>query len=256
MLPAIAGIVGAFLVVYAGWTIFQSGRGVAHWVSPITGLTGRNYSGSPINEVLSTSFQGFQLISGYFLQPQLNGETVTLWSRLLNLLVAAAPFLPIVVFRPKTPEWVLGVATFCGLLASLDRGGPSHHLLEPILPYDHASLRHEPRSVCTCVSCRGGEQAETAEDNRRLRGYRGVDHAAGLSWGVGTRSGVARALRCASAGPPYPCRDMPDSAHYRPLGLEQTLLTCTQRDRSWRQQCGLVSTEPGVIESRVRESHG
>jgi hypothetical protein len=117
LLPAVAGIVVAFLVVYEGWTIFQSGRGVAHWVSPIAGLTGRDYNGSPVNELLSTSFQGFQLISGYFLQPQLNGETVTLWSRLLNLLAAAAPFLAIVAFRAKTPEWALGVATFCGLLA-------------------------------------------------------------------------------------------------------------------------------------------
>jgi hypothetical protein len=115
--PAVAGIVVAFLVVYEGWTIFQSGRGVANWVSPIAGLTGRDYSGSPINEILSTSFQGFQLISGYFLQPQLNGETVTLWSRLLNLLVAAAPFLAIVAFRAKSAEWALGVATFFGLLA-------------------------------------------------------------------------------------------------------------------------------------------
>jgi hypothetical protein len=117
LLIAVGGIVLAFLVVYKGWSIYQSGRGVADWVSPIRGITGRNYSGSPVDEVLSTSFQGFQLISGYFLQPQLNGETITLWSRLLNLVVAAAPLLAIVLFRPRTPEWALGVATLGGMLA-------------------------------------------------------------------------------------------------------------------------------------------
>jgi hypothetical protein len=117
LLTAVAGIIVAFLVVYEGWSIYQSGRGVAHWVSPIRGLSGRDYQGSPVDEILSTSFQGFQLISGYFLQPQLNGETVTLWSRLLDTLVAASPLLAIVVFRARTPEWALGVATFGGLLA-------------------------------------------------------------------------------------------------------------------------------------------
>lgn len=107
----------SFLVVFKGWAIFQSGRGVPNWQNPIAGVTGRDYSGAPVDEMLSTTFSGFQLVTGYWLQPQLDGETVTLWSRLLNIVLAAAPFLALVAFRRRTPEWALGLATFGGMLA-------------------------------------------------------------------------------------------------------------------------------------------
>jgi Dolichyl-phosphate-mannose-protein mannosyltransferase len=114
---AAAAIGVSFVLVFKGWAIFQSGRGVPNWQSPIAGITGQRYTGSPIDEILSTTFSGFQLVTGYWLQPQLDGETVTLWSRLLNIVIAAAPFLALVTFSRRSPEWSLGLATLGGMLA-------------------------------------------------------------------------------------------------------------------------------------------
>jgi hypothetical protein len=113
----VVGMAVAFLVVYKGWSIFQSHRGAANWVSPIAGISSDPVTGFPLNELLSTSFSGFQLVPFYYLPAQINGETVSLWGRVLGILVTAAPFLAVASFRARTPEWVLGLATIGGLLA-------------------------------------------------------------------------------------------------------------------------------------------
>jgi hypothetical protein len=113
----VVGMAVAFLVVYKGWSIFQSHRGVANWVSPIAGISSEPVNGSPLNELLSTSFSGFQLINFYYLPAQINGEIVSLWGRVLGIIVTAAPFLAMASFRARAPQWVLGLATIGGILA-------------------------------------------------------------------------------------------------------------------------------------------
>jgi hypothetical protein len=112
-----AAIALAFVVVFKGWTTFQSLRGADNWVSPIAGFPDRRVTGSPIDELLSTSLSGFQLVSSYYLPPQINGTSIRIWARLLAMLIAAAPLLAMLTFRPRSPKWIVGAVALGGLIA-------------------------------------------------------------------------------------------------------------------------------------------
>lgn len=112
-----AAIVVTFVLVFEGWTTFQGLRGVDDWVSPIAALPERMISGSPVDELLSTSFTGLQMISSYWLPSEIAGGSIRLWSRLLALLVSAAPLVAMLAFAPRRPRWLIGAATLGGLLA-------------------------------------------------------------------------------------------------------------------------------------------
>jgi hypothetical protein len=113
----VAGVVGAFLVVFLGWTALQGLRGQDGWVNPLSHIAGRELHGLPVDELLGTSFSGLQLVTSYYLQPQVTGESVVLWARLLGALVTAAPLLALLAFAPRSPRWVVGAITLGGLLA-------------------------------------------------------------------------------------------------------------------------------------------
>lgn len=115
LIQPLAILVG-FVVVFLGWQAFQSGRGPADWVSPIQGLSARPVSGLPFDELISTAFSGFQLTAGYYLTPQLTGETVVIWTRLLSLLIAAAPLLAMATTGRRTPWWVVGLTTLIAMV--------------------------------------------------------------------------------------------------------------------------------------------
>lgn len=112
-----ASVVFSFLAVYLGWEIFQDGRGDPGWVNPNL-ANGQPLSGSPVGDVLSNLFDTFQhLTTTYWLAPQINGETVTIWATLLGVLLGAAPLLLMVISRRRSGNWALGLAAFLGVLA-------------------------------------------------------------------------------------------------------------------------------------------
>ncbi len=104
-----------FCVVYFAWTHYQAGRGVANWVNP-NKANGQPLTGSKAGDMLSNLFNTFQhLATMYWLQPQINGETVVIWSTLLTVLFCAAPFMLMTASRSYSWGWLLGLATFVGV---------------------------------------------------------------------------------------------------------------------------------------------
>jgi hypothetical protein len=107
----ILGVLAAIAIVYEGWAFIQSGRGLAGWKSPIQGLTDRPVIGSPIDEIFSTSFSGFQMISNFFVPAQISSSWFTIWVRVLSFLAAAAPVVLLAVTRKGEVErWLAGAA--------------------------------------------------------------------------------------------------------------------------------------------------
>jgi len=100
----VLGVLAATAIVYEGWIVIQSGRGLAGWKSPIEGFTGRPIAGSPVDAILSTSFTGLQIVSDYFVALQLSSTWFILWVRLLAFLAAAAPLLLLAVTRKRAVE--------------------------------------------------------------------------------------------------------------------------------------------------------
>lgn len=115
-LLVLAGAIGlSFLVVYGGWAVVQSGRGVSDWVNPVAGISSKPVVGSPLDELLSTSLGSFGLVTGYYLQPQVSSEAVMIWARLVNVLLIAAPFMALVAYKRRSGSWLVGAATLTSL---------------------------------------------------------------------------------------------------------------------------------------------
>ena len=107
----------AFVVVYKGWAIFQSGRGLAHWVSPIAGVSDRPVRGFPFDELLSNSFTGLNFVSSYYLPTSINGRDVVIWNSLLAAVLSAAPFVCLLAFRARTSRWLVGLVALVGVVS-------------------------------------------------------------------------------------------------------------------------------------------
>src|SRR5262249_37083761 len=135
----------AVVAVYGGWALLQSMRGLDGWVNPVAGTHDRPVQGLPVAELLSTSLTGFPLQSGYFLQPSLDAQAVTLWSRALTPAIIAAPFLALAAFAGRSPGWLVGAATLGGLLgyplvAELQVYLTTHRYFENVTPRYGMSL--------------------------------------------------------------------------------------------------------------------
>jgi len=111
------GVLAATAIVYVGWTVFQSGRGLAGWKSPIQGFHDHPVVGSPVDEIFSTSFTGLQLINDFYLPPQLGSTWFTLWVRVLAFLAAAAPLLLLAVTRKGAVERWLAAVALLGMIS-------------------------------------------------------------------------------------------------------------------------------------------
>jgi len=110
-----AAIAAAFGVVYFGWSRFQAGRGRADWVNPNKG-NGQPLTGSTAGDLLSNLFGTFQhLTTNYWLAPQINGESLTIWATFLGVVLGAAPLLVMVISRARSWGWALGLAAFVGV---------------------------------------------------------------------------------------------------------------------------------------------
>ena len=112
----VAVSIGAgYLLVFLGWDVFQNHRGDPHWVNP-NSVDSVPLTGSRIGDFVSNLFGTFQhLTTNYYLQPQVNGETVVIWATLLCVLCCAAPLLVMTVSRSWSWGWLLGLGTFAGI---------------------------------------------------------------------------------------------------------------------------------------------
>jgi len=115
LLSVVIGL--GFLVTYLGWNEYQERRADPNWINPNLG-NGTALTGSPVGDLLSNLFGTFQhLTTSYWLAPQINGETMVIWATLLCVLFGAAPFVLMVVSRPRSWGWILGLSTFAGISA-------------------------------------------------------------------------------------------------------------------------------------------
>jgi hypothetical protein len=106
-----------FLLTYGGWTVLQNHRSPANWVNPNLG-DGAPLTGSRAGDLLSNLFGTFQhLTTSYWLQPEINGESVAIWATLLCVLFCAAPLVVMAVSRSWSWGWLLGLGTFVGISA-------------------------------------------------------------------------------------------------------------------------------------------
>jgi hypothetical protein len=114
----VAVVIGfGFLLTDFGWSKFQAGRGDPNWVNP-NAANGLPLTGSKAGDFLSNLFGTFQhLTTSYYLQPEINGETLVIWATLLCVLLGAAPLVVMAVSRSWSWGWLLGLGTFVGICA-------------------------------------------------------------------------------------------------------------------------------------------
>lgn len=113
---ASAIVIGVF-IVYKGWSVYQSHRGVANWVNPVANISGRAYHGLPFDEWAGTLFSGFPPDNEYFLPAVLNNQAIVVWQRVLPVVTGAAVLGLVIVFRRGDYRWQLGATLIGALLA-------------------------------------------------------------------------------------------------------------------------------------------
>jgi hypothetical protein len=110
-----SAIVAAFGAVYLAWTHWQAGRGEVGWVNP-NAANSVPLKGSATGDMLSNLFSTFQhLGTTFYLQQQINGETVVIWGTFLTVVFCAAPFMLMTASKARSWGWLLGLATFVGV---------------------------------------------------------------------------------------------------------------------------------------------
>jgi hypothetical protein len=111
------GIVVGVLVVYVGWTVLQNHRGEPNWVSPIAGRSSRPIHGAPFDELFSTSFSSFTVLSTGYVPAMLNNSWLAALLRVWGPLGVAALGAVLAVHRTWTPRFTLAAVTVIGLIA-------------------------------------------------------------------------------------------------------------------------------------------
>lgn len=110
-----AAVFVSFAALYLTWMYYQAHRGVPNWVNPNVG-NGKPLLGSPLGDYLSNTFGVFgRLTTNFWLQPQINGETVVMWATGIGVVLAAAPLLVMTAQRSRSDGWTIGLATFLGI---------------------------------------------------------------------------------------------------------------------------------------------
>lgn len=116
-LAAAGGVLGV-VGVFAGWALYQSGRGDPDWQSPIHGQSGSDIQGSPIDEWLSTALDGFTSIGHATVTPELaNVAIVTVLAQCTVIVVLAMIGIAWIRGSWDGPLRVLSLVAVLGLLA-------------------------------------------------------------------------------------------------------------------------------------------
>ncbi len=103
-------------VVQLIWSAVQSGRAVAGYVSPVSGVNTRKVVGSPFDEWVSTVLDGARLGSNYYLDPAVNSPYLIGWVLLITSIIAATGLIGLALFRRGSPEWFAGATLVLGTL--------------------------------------------------------------------------------------------------------------------------------------------
>lgn len=103
--------------VLLAWTVVQSRRGAADWVSPINGASNRPFEGLPFDEWSTTLFGGFVSFGPATIGS--TGDTFLATSLLsaLIVIVAMAPWVLLALVRGRGARASVAVAALIGLLA-------------------------------------------------------------------------------------------------------------------------------------------
>lgn len=109
-----AAIVVAFVVLHFGWQLFQSSRGVAHWVNPVLGVNTRAVQGIPFGEFLRSATAGFDW-TPYYLPTDMDTSAVQAWSHVVAAALAAIPLVVLLVTQ-RSARNQLGVLCLLGVL--------------------------------------------------------------------------------------------------------------------------------------------
>jgi hypothetical protein len=174
-------------LVYMGWRGLQSMRGAANYVNPIQGINTKRFEGTPIQEWLSTEFSGFALGSNYYLDPKVNSVYIPLWVDVIVLLLTAASFVAVLMFRAGTAERAAGWCLMLGCLlmplvvqvqAYLSTGGTRY--------FPHVTTRYGISLIPLAVLC-----LALAVNARRIRLLTWLTPAAGITAMAIGISGVA-----------------------------------------------------------------
>jgi hypothetical protein len=100
-------------VTYVTWNQISSRTG---WVNPITHVNQSSFSGGPFDEWLPSLVSGFRLGSPYSMDPAVDSTFLLSWALVATLLMSAAPFVGLALFRRGTPRWLLALTLLLGCL--------------------------------------------------------------------------------------------------------------------------------------------
>lgn len=108
-------ILGAFAVVHFGWQLYQSSRGLAHWVNPVAGVNTHPVQGIPFGQFLRSATSGFDW-TPYYLPTDMNTSAVQAWGHVVAAALAAIP-LVVLLRSDRSARDQLGVLCLLGVLA-------------------------------------------------------------------------------------------------------------------------------------------
>ncbi|HEY7048973.1 MAG TPA: glycosyltransferase family 39 protein [Jatrophihabitantaceae bacterium] len=110
-----AAILVAFGILHFGWQLYQSSRGLAHWVNPVAGVNTRPVHGMPFGAFLRSATSGFDW-TPYYLPTDMDTSAVQAWSHVVAAALAAIP-LVVLLFSDRSARGQLGVLCLLGVMA-------------------------------------------------------------------------------------------------------------------------------------------
>jgi hypothetical protein len=114
-LAVAAGLLGAVVLVYAGWAAFQSSRGLPHWHNPVIGISTKPILGSPVDDLLGSLFSDSNMLSSVYLPDPLGNTALDIWVRLLAPLGIAGAAILVGLARTWSARWIAGLVAVVGL---------------------------------------------------------------------------------------------------------------------------------------------
>lgn len=105
------------LVVHLTWFGSQLSRQPSDWVSPVTGQNTTPVDGLPFDEWVPTLFGGLQMGRNYYLDPSVRSPYLAAWASVATLLLAAACFVGLAIFRRYSVRWFLVITTLVAAAA-------------------------------------------------------------------------------------------------------------------------------------------
>lgn len=103
-------------VAYIGATLVTRSAGAPTVPNPAAGLSTLEMVGSPFQPVAQTFATGLGIVNPYWMPSELNSPEWAAFSRLMALLIVAAPFIIMWLSNPKSRDFILGLSLLAGML--------------------------------------------------------------------------------------------------------------------------------------------